>query len=71
MDNRLKQKKEIYLLCKITTVIYKNASIAIMGGLKGKDSIGPEKTMLTFSDWPLLSKPFAVDTEPILGRHLK
>lgn len=38
-----KQGRDIYLLCKFTTGIYKNSSAATIAGLKGQDSTGHEK----------------------------
>lgn len=46
------QDQEIYLLCEMTTVIYRNSSAAAVVGWKGQDSMGHKKTRLTFSSCP-------------------
>ena len=41
------QDQDIYLLCKMTTMIYRNSSTAAMVGWKGQDSMGHKKTILS------------------------
>lgn len=61
------QNQEIYLLCKMTSVIYRNSSTVPIVGWKGQDSMGHKKTMLTFASCAFETFLFG-DSVPTFGR---